>query len=287
MKPFYTQSVSRTASEPFVRGLPPRASKAPSTGPRAARIALYHAGTDAPEVQDVPHAEAAAYIEALSSRIYELAREEGSDIPYMVIRELTENFIHAEFREPVVSIMDSGRTLRFADQGPGIADKERAMKRGFTTARGDMKRFIRGVGSGLPIVSQYLAACEGTIAIEDNLGAGSVITISVPQPVERVLPEVMVASDLLSASRSEDPELLVSDMELIRLTGRQKQVLALVVDAGIAGPSAVADELGVGVSTAYRDLSRLEELGLIEASEGGKRSVTPVGLSYLDRLMHG
>jgi ribosomal protein S19E (S16A) len=45
----------------------------------------------------------------------------------------------------------------------------------------------------------------------------------------------------------------------------------------------VAKELSVGLSTAYRDLASLEDFGLIKA-EGGKRSVTEDGLSFLDEL---
>ena len=41
-----------------------------------------------------------------------------------------------------------------------------------------MKSYIRGVGSGLPIVKEYLDFTHGTISIEDNLGTGSVVTIS-------------------------------------------------------------------------------------------------------------
>jgi predicted DNA-binding transcriptional regulator YafY len=56
-----------------------------------------------------------------------------------------------------------------------------------------------------------------------------------------------------------------------------------VLESGLAGPSLVAKELGVGVSTAYRDLASLEEAGLI-VSEAGKRTLTPEGLSYLGSL---
>ena len=38
------------------------------------------------------------------------------------------------------------------------------------------------------------------------------------------------------------------------------------------GPSTVADRLEISVSTAYRDLSVLEEHGLVMADESGKRS---------------
>lgn len=72
-----------------------------------------------------------------------------------------------------------------------------------------------------------------------------------------------------------------------RLTNRQKQVLALVMDIGAAGPSIVAKELSVGLSTAYRDLARLESLGLIVADEAGKREITEQGTTYLDGLLNG
>ena len=69
-----------------------------------------------------------------------------------------------------------------------------------------------------------------------------------------------------------------------RLTTRQKQVLALVMESGSAGPSLVAKELGCGVSTAYRDLASLEDLGLIW-SDGGKRTLTEQGLGCFDHLV--
>ncbi|TLM98470.1 MAG: HTH domain-containing protein [Actinobacteria bacterium] len=68
-----------------------------------------------------------------------------------------------------------------------------------------------------------------------------------------------------------------------RLTTRQKQALALVMENGTAGPSLISRELGVGISTAYRDLAALEEAGLIDA-DGGKRTLSDAGLSYLDNL---
>ena len=70
----------------------------------------------------------------------------------------------------------------------------------------------------------------------------------------------------------------------LRLSTRQQQVLALVMESGLAGPSLVAKELGVGVSTAYRDLASLEEAQLIEA-DGGKRTLTEAGLRYIHEVI--
>lgn len=143
-----------------------------------ARIALYDDLRSAPRVTEIQPATTAEFIENLASKIYEQARAAGGTIPYTVVREVTENFIHARFTEIIVSILDDGNTIRFADQGPGINQKEKAQLPGFTSAIEPMKHYIRGVGSGLPIVKEYLDLSHGTITIEDNLGTGAVVTIS-------------------------------------------------------------------------------------------------------------
>ncbi len=143
-----------------------------------ARIALYDDLLSAPRVTIVEPAPTGEFIEKLASYVYEQAREAGGTIPYTVIREVSENFIHARFKEATVSILDGGNTVRFADQGPGIPWKDRAQLPGFSSATEPMKSYIRGVGSGLPIVKEYLEFTHGTITIEDNLGTGSVVTIS-------------------------------------------------------------------------------------------------------------
>lgn len=143
-----------------------------------ARIALYDDLRSAPRVTEIHPAPTAEFIESLASKIYEQARAAGGTIPYTVIREVSENFIHARFAEATVSILDEGNTIRFADQGPGIPYKDQAQIPGFTSAIEPMKHYIRGVGSGLPIVKEYLDFSHGTITIEDNLGTGAVVTIS-------------------------------------------------------------------------------------------------------------
>ena len=63
----------------------------------------------------------------------------------------------------MVTILDGCATVRFADQGPGIPDKEKVFQPGFSTATAGMKQVIRGVGSGLPIVRETLTFAGGTI----------------------------------------------------------------------------------------------------------------------------
>jgi hypothetical protein len=253
-----------------------------------ARVAVYDDLAAAPYVEDIGPAPAREFIQELAQRVYGLAAERGGSIPYTVVREVSENLIHSGFAEPVVSILDSGTTIRFSDQGPGIIDKQRALLPGYSTATSEMKQVIRGVGSGLPLVRDYLALRGGSLTVEDNLRCGSVITISCAPSTERPAETGLVEAP---ASRQVLPPVVVgvpavalfdevSSEPATKLTTRQKHVLALVLESGSAGPSIVSRELGVGLSTAYRDLASLEDLGLIVA-ESGKRTLTEKGIAYL------
>lgn len=286
MKAFYSEaaqatSVSLAGGDHFAFSPPPFVSAS-----SAARIAVYEASGAAPHVEEIEPAPVAEYIEAITTRVHRLTGEAGGNLPYTVVREVAENLIHAGFAEPVISILDGGSVVRFADQGPGIPEKDRAILPGYTTASGDMKGYIRGVGSGFPLVRDFLSVSGGALEIEDNLGCGSVVTIS-SGPSSR---GAAAADRLLLEGdrRSSDEECLPiagpSAITRPRLTTRQTQVLALVLESGTAGPSLVARELSVGLSTAYRDLALLEELDLIEADGGGKRTVTEQGLRFLDEL---
>lgn len=275
----------------------PESSSAPSHGGDSerepglrARIAVYDASPSAPRVVDVDAPGPTEFIGCTADTVYTFAREAGGSIPYSAIREVVENFIHAGFREPVVSVLDSGSTIRFADQGPGISDKSRAVMPGFTTATSDMKCHIRGVGSGLPIVQDYLAASGGVLSIDDNLGRGCVVTISGARMVGRTGDGLPAADhpvpppSMIPASVDELPGIGEARAPL-RLSGRQKRVLALVMEAGSAGPSIVARELSIALSTAHRDLAWLENLGLIESDADGKRSLTDTGIAAADELL--
>ena len=146
-----------------------------------ARIAIYDDAAAAPRVVEIEPQEVRPYLEEITAAVSRLAREQGGTIPFMVIREIVENFIHAYFIEPTVSILDGGNTIRFADQGPGIANKDLALEAGMTSADEHMKRYIRGVGSGFPTVQQYLEMAGGKLVIEDNMNRGTVVTVTLDQ----------------------------------------------------------------------------------------------------------
>jgi len=207
----------------------------------------------------------AALIESLATRAYDLAREQGGLLPVEVFRELVGNLVHADFAGVVVTILDRGNTVRISDRGPGIPDKDAAQRRGFTSADAHCRRFIRGVGSGLSIVKDTLTALDGVLEIEDNLGQGTVVTARVPPRPETPLAPAAVPA--------------------YNLSERQLKALLLAVELAPVGPTRIAQELGISTSTAYRDLVFLEDAGFVVSGTAGHRSVTEVGLAYLDTVL--
>ncbi len=250
------------------------------------RLAVYDSGVAAPRIQDVRTSTPDEMIESLSSLVYDVARSQGGDLPYTVVREIVENLIHADFNETVVSVLDNGSIVRFADQGPGIPHKDRALMPGFTTASHAMKQLIRGVGSGLPLVKEYLEHQGGSLSIEDNLCSGTVVTVTSRQTVPQGSPDRVVPG---THGVGVEGELSLSDRllevpALPRMSTRHKKVLSLLLELGEVGPTLVSKELSVGLSTAYRDLSFLETHGLIESDAAGKRVLTDLGSTCLDSL---
>lgn len=221
-----------------------------------ARIAIYDSLKTAPRVIQVQGGPTHEYIEHIASLTYKNAKEAGGMIPYTVIREVSENFIHAKFNEVVVSIFDQGNTIRFADQGPGIKHKDLVQEPGFSSAIEPMKRYIRGVGSGLPIVKDYLSTSHGHIEIKDNVNQGSVVTIS------------------LVASRTPDEE--IEALETPELTENEIAVLKALLPNNTLGVSEVSKATGIAVASVHTAFSKMEEAGLVE-KVSKKRKLTGRG----------
>jgi DNA-binding transcriptional ArsR family regulator len=72
----------------------------------------------------------------------------------------------------------------------------------------------------------------------------------------------------------------------MNISERQQKVLITVLECGEVGPSTVADRLEISVSTAYRDLSVLEEHGLVMADESGKRLISPLGRDLVEAIVN-
>lgn len=147
----------------------------------SARIAIYDDMVMPPHVVMVEPSDIRTYLAEITKTVYELVIPHCAVWSFQVIRELVENLIHASFAEPTISILDKGKTIAVCDQGPGIPNKTAALKPSFSSATSPMKRFIRGVGSGLPIVEEWIKLHNGTLTIEDNLGRGTTVTVSLAQ----------------------------------------------------------------------------------------------------------
>lgn len=143
-----------------------------------ARIAVYDDPAVTPRVVVIEPTNVRDFLAEITETVTRLSHEQGGKIPFTIIREIVENYIHASFIEPTITILDGGDTIRFCDQGPGIRDKVRALEFGTTSATEDMKHYIRGVGSGLPIAQQYMVDKGGSLTIEDNISGGTIVTIS-------------------------------------------------------------------------------------------------------------
>lgn len=251
-----------------------------------ARIAVYDDLRSAPRVIEVEPAETGEYIEHLAQAIYEQSQKLGGSIPYTVIRELSENFIHARFTEVVISIFDHGDTIRFADQGPGISHKKQAQMPGFTSACEPMKEYIRGVGSGLPLAREYLSMSNGSLSIEDNMGSGAVVTISLARDLS---PEMN--SDQEKQQDSSTPRAVAKPVAAPKasagvpdLSDRQKRILMLFSTHGNLGVTDIVKLTGMPQSSVHVEFKKLEEMGLVIKGASQKRELTEEGHRVLGIL---
>lgn len=234
-------------------------------GAAAPRIAIYDTLTTPPRVIAVEEGDLPALIASLAEKTYSHCRNQGGQVPYTVIQELIENLLHAYFKDVVITILDGGQTIRISDHGPGVEDKERAFKPGFTTATAQQREFIRGVGSGLPVARESLQFLNGVLTVEDNLGGGAVFTIKLPRQ-QQAAPQP-------------------APVETYQLTSRQKKLLFLLMELGSSGPTILAKELNVSPATAFRELVILQDMGLIHALGDGKRELAEEGLRQLENLL--
>lgn len=231
-------------------------------------IAVYDNLRAAPRTVQIQPAPTQDYIAALASQTYLLAKELGGSIPFTVIQEVSENFIHAQFSEVVISILDKGNTIRFADQGPGIADVAKAQLPGYSSATSSMKRFIRGVGSGLPIVKEYFESEHGSVVIESNINAGAVVTISLTSEENQDESHLRRALNI-----SNDASSSASALQIPVLTQREITFLHVFLVEGALGITEMAQYTDAAPSTVHATFQKLLDLNLIEQPHGTKKRV--------------
>ncbi len=253
--------------------------------PSPARVAVYDDLLSSPKILDIQPNTTREFINELAVTIHGEARAEGGEIPYSIILQVAENFIHSQFTEVVVSVLDGGNTIRFSDQGPGIPDKEKAQQPGYSSANAQMKHIINGVGSGLPIVREYMETKRGVIQIEDNIGTGAVVTISLNKQGSPELEEDDVASvpALNRARRTTREKVSRSSVISAGLSKRALSILSLFSIEDVWGVQDIHEELGIPLSSTHAELKKLEEAGMI-AKLGKKRIITELGGKLIENL---
>ena len=242
------------------------------------RIAVYARGGE-PEVIEVAAANPRSATAKFTRLVMDEVREAGGRVPEEAVREVVENLVHAQYRGVVISILDGGDVVRVSDKGPGVQHKSRAMEFGFSGVTPGTLAEIRGVGAGLGIARAAAEKVGGTVVIEDNIGGGTVATITVSEEASE--PKAGESAARGSAASRRYPD----GVPRMNISERQQKVLITVLECGEVGPSTVADRLEISVSTAYRDLSVLEEHGLVVTDESGKRIISPLGRDLVEAIV--
>ena len=243
------------------------------------RIAVYPQSGE-PEVTEVAAANPRSATAKFTRFVMDVVGEAGGRVPEESVREVIENLVHAGYRGVVISVLDGGDVVRVSDKGPGVQHKERAMEFGFSGATPEALREIRGVGAGLGIARAAAAKVGGSVTVEDNIGGGTVATISVPGG------EGAAGGGQDAAAKPPVQRRDPDGVPRMNISERQQKVLITVLECGEVGPSTVADRLEISVSTAYRDLSVLEEHGLVATDETGKRVISPLGRDVVEAIVN-
>jgi predicted transcriptional regulator len=243
------------------------------------RVAVYP-NTGEPEVTEVSAASPRSASSKFSGLVMEKVKAAGGRVPEEALRELVENLIHAGFRGVVISVLEGGNVVRISDKGPGIENKTRAFEFGFSGATPEALREIRGVGAGLGLARAAAGKVGGTVTLEDNIGGGTVATVAVGETSQATDSGKLTTPP--PAPQRKYPDVVPK----MNISERQQKVLITVLECGEIGPSTVADRLEISVSTAYRDLSVLEEHGLVTSAESGKRVITPLGRDLVEAIVN-
>ena len=83
--------------------------------------------------------------------------------------------IHADGGEAEVLVYEDRIVMILTDRGPGIADVEKAMQEGYSTAPDNVRSLGFGAGMGLPNMKRY----TDDMKIESIVGEGTTITMTV------------------------------------------------------------------------------------------------------------
>lgn len=217
------------------------------------------------EILDVAGKDFSEYANNLVDLVTQALSARGVDVPGVALREVVDNLVHAlPCSVSVVLEPDLGNVF-LSDTGGGIPRLDLAFEPGYSTASEVHRSYIRGVGIGLHLAREDMRSRGGELLIESDPGAGTYVQLVLSRPAH--------ARGWGESSGQ------------LRLTQRQNNILFLLSEGESLGPSQVSSELNIGVSTAHRDLVKLQDFGLIYANQSGKRFLSESGRSYLQSLL--
>ena len=81
--------------------------------------------------------------------------------------------IHANGGDADISVTEDQIEIKLSDHGPGIADIEKAMQEGYSTAPDNIRQLGFGAGMGLPNMQRY----TDDLKIESTVGVGTTVTM--------------------------------------------------------------------------------------------------------------
>lgn len=243
------------------------------------RIAVFRSAGEPPETTDVASRDVRELVRRVVGLVHSAVSSMGGSVAPEAIREVVENLVHAGFRGASVTVLDGGNEVVVADHGAGMIDEERAIRPGFSTASEELRSTIRGVGSGLSVAADSMARVHGEVTVGRNLGGGTVVTL-------RGAPTLQTSAEPPLPAVGEVPR-GGPGPGAIELPPRTMQVLLVMADGREFGPSEIAQLVGCSLTSAHRDLTRLEQDGLVSYTSRGKRGITLAGRDHVAAVLDG
>lgn len=239
---------------------------ATSLRPPHTRVALPNAEGSF-EILDVEcdHVSFGDFAGDLTELLIRALHDRDAIVPRIALREVVDNLVHALPCSVSVVLDPQHKNLFISDTGPGIPRLDLAFDLGYSTASEAHRTHIRGVGIGLFLAREDIRSLGGELRLDTDHSRGTYIHFSL---------------DPTTASPG-----WAGGADAFHLTQRQNNILFLLSEGESLGPSQVSSELNIGVSTAHRDLVKMQDLGLIYVNATGKRFLSDLGRSYLQSLL--
>lgn len=213
-------------------------------------------------IHSVAENDFSSFVSRVSGLVEEEVFSSGTPFPSLAMREVLENLVHAVPCNASVVVDPAYNAISVCDTGAGIDRTDIALQLGFTTANDLQRSIIRGVGLGLNLALEELRSLGGDLVLDSLPGKATFARL------------------VLSLSPRHD-----ESAAAFGLSQRQNNILFLLSEGVLMGPSQISSELNVSVGTAHRELVRLQGLGLVDTTPNGKRFLSIAGKSYLQRLL--